>query len=75
MDAGAGREPEWSDRVDRAVSGAPLAGFEPALPPPEGGALSPELQGLGVRTRGYPNADPFLISGGAPRKGVVRLDR
>ena len=42
---------------------APLAGFEPALPPPEGGALSPELQGLGVRTRGYPNGAPFLISG------------
>ena len=28
----------WSEMV-------PLAGFEPALPPPEGGALSPELQG------------------------------
>jgi hypothetical protein len=25
---------------------APPAGFEPALPPPEGGALSPELRGL-----------------------------
>ena len=24
----------------------PPAGFEPALPPPEGGALSPELRGL-----------------------------
>jgi hypothetical protein len=27
---------------------APPAGFEPALPPPEGGALSPELRGLAV---------------------------
>ena len=25
--------------------GVPPAGFEPALPPPEGGALSPELRG------------------------------
>jgi site-specific DNA recombinase len=29
----------------------PPAGFEPAHPPPEGGALSPELRGLGVRQR------------------------
>ncbi len=30
---------------------APPAGFEPALPPPEGGALSPELRGpLGRHT-------------------------
>ena len=29
---------------------APQAGFEPALPPPEGGALSPELRGLGQET-------------------------
>jgi hypothetical protein len=28
------------------VCDVPLAGFEPAHPPPEGGALSPELQGL-----------------------------
>ena len=27
---------------------APPAGFEPAPPPPEGGALSPELRGLGL---------------------------
>src|SRR4051794_30178822 len=27
----------------------PPAGFEPAPPPPEGGALSPELRGLGNR--------------------------
>ena len=27
----------------------PPAGFEPAPPPPEGGALSPELRGLGTR--------------------------
>src|SRR5215207_2575485 len=31
---------------------APPAGFEPALPPPEGGALSPELRGLEA-ARGY----------------------
>jgi hypothetical protein len=29
----------------------PPAGFEPALPPPEGGALSPELRGLGDQRR------------------------
>ena len=29
----------------------PPAGFEPALPPPEGGALSPELWGLRVYPR------------------------
>ena len=29
----------------------PPAGFEPALPPPEGGALSPELRGLSDRDR------------------------
>ena len=30
---------------------APPAGFEPALPPPEGGALSPELRGPAGRDR------------------------
>src|SRR2546423_10878209 len=34
----------WSGRL--CWSGwVPPAGFEPALPPPEGGALSPELRG------------------------------
>ena len=32
------------DNENRVV---PPAGFEPALPPPEGDALSPELRGLG----------------------------
>ena len=29
----------------------PPAGFEPALPPPEGGALSPELRGPWITRR------------------------
>lgn len=32
-------------RVAAGPSSVPPAGFEPALPPPEGGALSPELRG------------------------------
>jgi integrase len=32
------------------VKGVPPAGFEPALPPPEGGALSPELRGRQTRS-------------------------
>src|SRR5436190_15100072 len=42
--------------VGASFASAPLAGFEPALPPPEGGALSPELQGPYwwlTRRRGY----------------------
>jgi hypothetical protein len=36
-----------SNRISKIVSlAAPPAGFEPAHPPPEGGALSPELWGL-----------------------------
>src|SRR4051795_4798500 len=31
----------------RTFPRAPPAGFEPSLPPPEGGALSPELRGPG----------------------------
>src|SRR2546423_2685584 len=34
----------WSGRLCWSY-GVPPAGFEPALPPPEGGALSPELRG------------------------------
>ena len=34
----------------------PPAGFEPAPPPPEGGALSPELRGLKDRREGYQSA-------------------
>ena len=38
--------------ADEQICEVPPAGFEPAPPPPEGGALSPELRGLG-QTRGY----------------------
>ena len=41
----------------------PPAGFEPALPPPEGGALSPELRGPYVDN---PSAPPLRVAG-APR--------
>ena len=37
----------------RPLLEAPPVGFEPTLPPPEGGALSPELRGLGW-TEPYP---------------------
>jgi site-specific DNA recombinase len=37
------RHPLGDDTVSILV--VPPAGFEPALPPPEGGALSPELRG------------------------------
>jgi hypothetical protein len=36
----------WLFRLD--IDLVPPAGFEPAPPPPEGGALSPELRGLKV---------------------------
>src|SRR5947209_7658116 len=45
----------WIARVgpsDPAVLRVPPAGFEPALLPPEGSALSPELRGLWA-LRGY----------------------
>src|SRR5690349_7982137 len=45
----------------------PPAGFEPALPPPEGGALSPELRGPYVDN---PSARPAWIVG-APRWAVI----
>src|SRR5690348_10534597 len=34
--------------MSRDITTVPPAGFEPAPPPPEGGALSPELRGLGL---------------------------
>jgi hypothetical protein len=40
----------------------PPAGFEPALPPPEGGALSPELRGLSDQRR-VPGTAPDLRTG------------
>src|SRR5262249_40174203 len=40
---GQGPPSRWSEHVWPDV---PPAGFEPAHPPPEGGALSPELRGL-----------------------------
>lgn len=47
---------ELADLVDRRaqICCVPPAGFEPALSPPEGDALSPELRGLG--------ADPTLAA-------------
>src|SRR4051794_23943577 len=39
-------------RSDQALQKVPPAGFEPAHPPPEGGALSPELRGLVVVGQG-----------------------
>ena len=38
-------EPRIRVRRSSGRTVAPPAGFEPALPPPEGGALSPELRG------------------------------
>ena len=32
--------------MSEVITTVPPAGFEPAHPPPEGGALSPELRGL-----------------------------
>ena len=56
---GPGNRPAVSDvlptAIERTSPQAPLAGFEPALPPPEGGALSPELQGLMGAKEGYPS--------------------
>ena len=45
----------------------PPAGFEPALPPPEGGALSPELRGPCVDN---PSAR-LVRTAGAPRRAVI----
>jgi hypothetical protein len=42
-----GKAPTAYVLVRGRFRGAPSAGFEPAHPPPEGGALSPELRGLG----------------------------
>src|SRR5205823_14161154 len=59
-----GTTPDQGSGV-RALSGSvPPAGFEPAPPPPEGGALSPELRGLVTclvscsRTRTRPGRGP-----------------
>ncbi len=41
-----------------ACSVVPPAGFEPAPPPPEGGALSPELRGPGARGHRPGRANP-----------------
>ncbi len=41
----------WSSRSVRGVTlmeYVPPTGIEPVPPPPEGGALSPELRGLGL---------------------------
>ncbi len=41
---------EAGDPQNRAFRSVPPAGFEPAPPPPEGGALSPELRGPKTRS-------------------------
>lgn len=38
-------DPASAFRERNRANRVPPAGFEPALPPPEGGALSPELRG------------------------------
>src|SRR5918998_1438038 len=78
-------DPSDEDRVlmaqkspgDQAFHGVPPAGFEPAHPPPEGGALSPELRGLAVgQGRSYqhtPHAPPTGGQGagsGVPPRAV-----
>jgi hypothetical protein len=40
--------PDFGSGGSRMSALVPPAGFEPAHPPPEGGALSPELRGLGT---------------------------
>src|SRR6476661_11235132 len=47
----------------------PPAGFEPALPPPEGGALSPELRGPSA---GNPSAPPRRDVAGTLGRGDHR---
>lgn len=48
------------------ISLVPPAGFEPALPPPEGGALSPELRGL---------SDPRTVQHRGPVRARGAYDR
>ena len=48
------------------VRNVPPAGFEPAHPPPEGGALSPELRGLGAGTRVSVRRGPLLATQSTP---------
>lgn len=51
------------------ICDVPPAGFEPAPPPPEGGALSPELRGLGNRN------DLSSRNRPSPTRSVRRLRR
>ena len=64
--------PPWPDAGTRpgevSVTVAPPAGFEPALPPPEGGALSPELWGP-ISSAVGPSTDSTTSSGGWERAG------
>src|SRR5262249_18051003 len=60
---------------------APSAGFEPAHPPPEGGALSPELRGPvnpscylpdgGQRPRSSRSCDGRIVTKGAPSASAL----
>src|SRR6266542_1644133 len=55
----------------------PPAGFEPALPPPEGGALSPELRGLathrGLAERPAPPPAVPLYPPSSARSSCMRV--
>jgi hypothetical protein len=66
VEAGQPSRPRGSRVADQRFRGVPPAGFEPALPPPEGGALSPELRGLGTPTR-------LPVHGKAPAAAAPRL--
>src|SRR3954454_15099357 len=62
----------------------PPAGFEPAPPPPEGGALSPELRGLGhaeasseramiIGVKVVPVASPLWLVPGASSSSMTTM--
>ena len=55
--------------VHQAFREVPPAGFEPAHPPPEGGALSPELRGLVVVGRGGNYQPPLPLPTSVLRRG------
>ncbi len=57
----------WSQTVSAGPTNVPPAGFEPAHPPPEGGALSPELRGLQGK-QSYRTRTVALVRQSARRK-------
>ena len=67
--APAGRGRASAPRSPEGRNEAPPAGFEPALPPPEGGALSPELRGPA-----RPGTSAEAIRG-APTRRIQRAGR